>query len=145
MYRLFCEEIDLGESNGPREIASGLREHYTLEEMQGRRLIVVCNLKEAKLVGFVSKGMVLAAKSADGRVELVSPPENAAIGERVFIDGMVGEPYSPARMKKTKAWELVIAPFLKTNDDCVACWNGLPLMTSAGACYVKSITNSPIA
>jgi tRNA-binding EMAP/Myf-like protein len=56
--RLFCEEIDIGE-DAPRRIASGLREHYSLEEMQGRKLIVVCNLKEAKLVGFVSQGMSL--------------------------------------------------------------------------------------
>ena len=60
--KLFCEEIDVGEDDGPRQIASGLREHYTLEEMQGRKVIVVCNLKAAKIVGFNSNGMVLAAK-----------------------------------------------------------------------------------
>jgi methionine--tRNA ligase beta chain len=60
--KLFCEQIDLGEETGPREIASGLREHYTLEEMQDRMVLVVCNLKAAKIVGFVSNGMVLAAK-----------------------------------------------------------------------------------
>lgn len=42
--KLYCEEIDCGEEE-PRQIASGLRPHYTLEEMQGRRLIVVSNLK----------------------------------------------------------------------------------------------------
>ncbi len=49
-----------------RAIASGLREHHTLEEMQGRLVLVVCNLRPAKLAGFVSNGMVLAAKSEDG-------------------------------------------------------------------------------
>ena len=60
--KLFCEQIDLGEEGGPREIASGLREHYTLEEMQDKLVLVVCNLKASKIVGFVSNGMVLAAK-----------------------------------------------------------------------------------
>ena len=59
--KLFCEEIDVGE-DGPREIASGLRGHYTLEDMQDRLVLVVCNLKAAKIVGFSSNGMVLAAK-----------------------------------------------------------------------------------
>ena len=59
--KLFCEEIEVGEDT-PREIASGLREHYTLEEMEGRKVLVVCNLKAAKIVGFTSNGMVLAAK-----------------------------------------------------------------------------------
>jgi len=59
--KLFCEEIDVGEEN-KREIASGLREHYTLEDMEGRKVLVVCNLKAAKIVGFASNGMVLAAK-----------------------------------------------------------------------------------
>ncbi len=59
--KLYCEEIDVGE-DAPREIASGLREHYTLEQMEGRKVLVVCNLKAAKIVGFTSNGMVLAAK-----------------------------------------------------------------------------------
>lgn len=59
--KLFCEEINVGEDN-PRQIASGLRGHYSLEEMQDRKVLVVCNLKSSKIVGFVSEGMVLAAK-----------------------------------------------------------------------------------
>jgi methionine--tRNA ligase beta chain len=59
--KLFCEEIDVGEEE-PRQIASGLREHYTLEQMLNRKVLVVCNLKSAKIVGFASSGMVLAAK-----------------------------------------------------------------------------------
>lgn len=65
--RLYCEEIDVGEGE-PRAIASGLREHCTLEEMQGRLVLVVCNLRPARLAGFSSNGMVLAAKGADGKV-----------------------------------------------------------------------------
>ena len=62
--KLFCEEVDIAEegADGPRQIASGLREHYSLEEMQDRKVLVVCNLKAAKMQGFSSSGMVLAAK-----------------------------------------------------------------------------------
>jgi methionine--tRNA ligase beta chain len=66
--KVYCEQIDLAEETGPREIASGVREHYTLEDMQDRLVLVVCNLKASKIVGFVSNGMVLAAKVRDGSI-----------------------------------------------------------------------------
>ena len=43
--KLYCEEIDCGEEGGPRQIASGLRMHYSEEEMLGKRVLVVANLK----------------------------------------------------------------------------------------------------
>lgn len=55
--KLYVEEIDVGEETY-RPIASGLVPYYTLEQMQGRRLIVVCNLKPRNLVGFKSHGIV---------------------------------------------------------------------------------------
>ena len=53
--KLYCEMIDVGEAE-PRAIASGLVMHYSLEEMQNRRLIVVANLKPRNLCGFRSNG-----------------------------------------------------------------------------------------
>jgi aminoacyl tRNA synthase complex-interacting multifunctional protein 1 len=53
--KLFCEEIDVGEEK-PRLIASGLRPFYSLAEMQGRRVLVLANLKARALVGFKSEG-----------------------------------------------------------------------------------------
>ena len=58
--KLYVEEIDVGEETY-RPIASGLVPYYTLEQMQGRRLIVVCNLKPRNLVGFKSHGMFITA------------------------------------------------------------------------------------
>ncbi|KAF1784734.1 NAD(P)-binding domain [Phytophthora cactorum] len=58
--KLYCEEIDVGEDE-PRHIASGLVYHYSLEEMQDRRVLVLCNLKPRNLVGFRSHGMVMCA------------------------------------------------------------------------------------
>ena len=67
------------------QVASGLRAHYSLEEMQGRRLLVICNMKKRKMQGFNSFGMVLCAKT-DGKVEFVSPPDGAKPGDRVVLE-----------------------------------------------------------
>lgn len=143
--KLFCEEIDVGEETGPREIASGLREHYSLEDMQDRLVLVVCNLKAAKIVGFSSNGMVLAAKAEDGsKVELVTPPEGSKIGERVFIEGLTGEPLTSAQMKKKKTWDIV-AKELKTGEGGNATWQGKTIQTSAGLCKVATLVGAPIS
>lgn len=141
--KLFCEEIDVGEESGPRQIASGLRGHYTLEDMQDRLVLVVCNLKAAKIVGFSSNGMVLAAKG-DDKTELVTPPEGSKIGELVFIEGLSGEPQSSAQMKKKKTWPKV-AKGLKTGEGGVATWDGKTIQTSAGACSAASLVGVPIS
>ncbi len=143
--KLFCEEIDVGEANGPRQIASGIRGHYELSALQDTKVLVVCNLKSVKIVGFASNGMVLAAKSADGsKVELVRPPDGAEIGERVFIDGLTGEPTTSAQMKKRKIWDIV-AKGLKTSDGGVATWDGMDILSKAGKCSVATLANAPIS
>mmetsp|Transcript_25057 Transcript_25057/g.72083 ORF Transcript_25057/g.72083 Transcript_25057/m.72083 type:complete len:759 (-) Transcript_25057:79-2355(-) len=142
--KLFCEEIDVGEEAGPRQIASGLRDHYTLEDMQDRLVLVVCNLKAAKIVDFMSNGMVLAAKSEDGKAELITPPEGSKIGERVFIEGLEGEPYSSSQTKKKKTWNNV-SKDLKTIADGVASWQGKVIQTSAGPCKAATLVDAPIS
>jgi hypothetical protein len=113
--------------------------------MQGRKVLVVCNLKAAKIVGFNSNGMVLAAKAEDGsKVELIDPPAGAAVGERVFIEGLTGDPFSPAQVKKKKTWEAV-AKGLTTGDEGVATWNGKPILASTGACSAASLVDAPIS
>jgi threonyl-tRNA synthetase len=113
--KLWCEEIDIGEDQ-PRQIASGLRVFYpSVDMMQGRKCLVVANLKPAKLGGFKSCGMVLCAGNEDHtKVEFVDVPVDAKNGERVFIDGEVGEPMGPGGMKKKKIFE-ALAKELKTN------------------------------
>ena len=75
--KLYVEEIDVGEETY-RPIASGLVPYYTLEQMQGRRLIVVCNLKPRNLVGFKSHGMFITAAC-----DMMGPCDNNA---EVLID-----------------------------------------------------------
>ncbi len=135
--KLYCEKIDLGEPTGPREIASGLVPYFTLEQMQNRRVVVVANLKPRPLAGFVSNGMVLCATSADGKVEFVTPPEGAKVGERVAFEGHSAPAAEPNRMAKKKIFEAA-APDLVVDDQLRAAWKGVPFMTTAGPCVVES-------
>jgi methionine--tRNA ligase beta chain len=137
--RLYCEEIDVGEDS-LRPVASGLRADYSLDELQDRLVVVVCNLKEAKMQGYVSAGMVLAAKSSDGaKTELLIPPPGAVVGERVVVAGLCGEAWPSAKVKKDKVWEAVSIN-LGTDGNCTACWTDQPLITEKTglACTVKS-------
>jgi methionine--tRNA ligase beta chain len=90
--KLFCEEIDIGEDE-PRQIASGLKAYYNVDDLVGQRVLVLANLKARKLVGFPSHGMVMCASNEDGsKVEFLEPPADAKIGERVMVEGFDGEP-----------------------------------------------------
>ena len=133
--KLFCEEIDIGEDT-PRQIASGLRDHYKVEDLEGQRVLVLSNLKSRKLVGFPSHGMVLCASSGD-KTEFVEPPADAAIGERVFVEGFEGDPATENQIGKKKMLDIVF-PDLKTNGDGIAAFKGVPLMTSAGECKAQT-------
>ena len=64
--KLYCEEIDVGEDS-PRQVASGLRPYMSAEDMEGRLVLVLCNLKARKMLGFPSHGMVLCASSPPPR------------------------------------------------------------------------------
>ncbi len=70
--KLLCSKIDLGEAE-PRTIVSGIAKYYTPEEMVGKQVIVVTNLKPVKLRGIMSQGMVLCASDEEGKLCLVSP------------------------------------------------------------------------
>ena len=141
--KLYCEEIDVGEESGPRQIASGLRPYYTLDQMMGQRLLVVSNLKPKNLVGFKSFGMVLCA-STEGGVEFVEPPDGAEIGEVVTFEGLPKPiPMSGSQVEKKKVFQKAMEG-MKTNADCVAEWDGHVFMTSAGPCRSKTIANAPM-
>ena len=140
--KLFCEEIDIGEE-GPRRIASGLRAYYTVDELPGRRVLVVSNLKARKLAGFESYGMVLCASSGNGQVQFIEPPDDAKIGERVVVKGFGGEPATENQIIKKKMLDTIF-PDLKTNGDGVPCYKGVPLSTSSGQCK-PSIPNAMVS
>ena len=139
--KLFCEEIDLGTET--RQIASGLRPFYKTEDLEGRMVLVLCNLKKRNLVGFPSHGMVLCASNADHtKVEFVVPAEGSKPGDRVKFDGFDGEPEPENKVAKKKVFEAV-APDLKTDAQGVVVWKGTPAKTEAGG--VKALNGMPDA
>ncbi|CAL5019371.1 unnamed protein product [Urochloa decumbens] len=139
---LYVEEIDVGEED-PRAVVSGLVKYIPLEEMQNRKVCVLCNLKPVAMRGIKSHAMVLAASSDDHtKVELVEPPAGAAVGERVTFAGYSGEPEA-SLSGKSKVWEKLAAD-LHSNGELVACYKDVPFTTSAGVCKVKTIANGEI-
>lgn len=136
--KLYCEEIDIGEESGPRQIASGLRAHYDLEDLEGQRVLVLANLKTRKLVGFPSHGMVMCAANEDGsKVEFIVPPEDAKVGERVMVEGFDGEPATENQVIKKKMLDAIF-PDLLTDSSGVASFKGVSLSTSAGPCVAQN-------
>jgi methionyl-tRNA synthetase len=80
--KLYKLELDLGYER--RTIVSGIREFYAPEELVGRKIIVICNLKPAKLRGVLSNGMLLAAETADGKgLALLTVDRDIAPGSRI--------------------------------------------------------------
>ena len=146
--KLYCEEIDVGEDE-PRQIASGLRPYLSQEDLDGRMVLVLCNLKARNLAGFPSHGMVLCASNEDHTdVKLVSVPVDAKIGERVTVPGFdfeseEGAPFAENKIGKKKVFEK-IAPFLKTSEYGVPEFGGRPLLTSAGVC-TSPINNGSVS
>jgi len=134
--KLYCEEIDVGEDE-PRMIASGLKPFMKAEDIEGRLVLVLCNLKARKLVGFPSHGMVLCASNEDHtEVKLISPPVEAKVGERVIVPDFdfEGEDiFAENKVGKKKIVEK-LAPFLVTSKYGVPEFLGRPFMTSGGVC-----------
>lgn len=136
---LYVETVDVGEEK-PRTVVSGLVKFIPLEQMQNRKVVLVCNLKPANMRGIKSEAMVLAATAPDGNsVELVEPPAPAEIGSRIYVEGFQGEPDEILNPKK-KVWEKVQVD-LGTNDVKQACYKGVPF---SGPCTVASIVNGSI-
>jgi methionine--tRNA ligase beta chain len=142
--KLYCETINVGESED-RSIASGLVPHYTLDEMQNRLVVVVCNLKPRKMVGFSSNGMVLCAvkKLEDGseKVEFVEVPAGAKPGDRIVGEGLPAAPaLSPNQVEKNKVTEAVF-PGFTADSEGVAKWSEHKLVVEGtdGFCYAKTV------
>jgi len=146
--KLYCEEIDVGEDE-PRQIASGLRPYMNAEDMEGRLVLVLCNLKARKMLGFPSHGMVLCASNEDHTdVKFVNPPVDAKVGERVTIpgfnfEGEEGQPFAENKIGKKKVFEK-LAPFLVTSEYGVPEFLGRPFLTSAGVC-TSAITKGTVS
>lgn len=150
-----------------RTVCSGLNGLVPLEEMQGRKIVAVCNLKPVTMRGIKSAAMVLAASPRPkegeddyhgGPVELVSLPEGATAGERVYFEGWEeGAPEAVLNPKK-KVWE-TIQPGFTTTDALEVGFDASAvdqlksagsdkgvgrLRTKGGFCTVKTLTGATV-
>ena len=141
---LYVEKIDLGEL-GTRTIVSGLVNFVPEDQMLNRHVVVLCNLKPAKLKGIESKGMVLCSSREDPKeVEPLSPPEGSVAGDRIFVEGYEGGTPDEQLNPKRKVWEK-IAVDMKTNAaDGKAQWAGNNLLTAKGEVVAKTVKGAPI-
>lgn len=149
-----------------RTVCSGLNGLVPLEEMQGRKIVAVCNLKPVTMRGIKSCAMVLAASprlaegeedNHKGPVELVNIPEGAQAGDRVYFEGHDDCEPEPVLNPKKKIWETFQPGFTTTNSlDVAFDVSAVPqlvekgasgvgrLVTKAGVCTVSTLKNATV-
>ena len=79
--KLLCSQVKIGSQ--VKQIVSGIKAHYTPEEMVGKKVMVLVNLKPAKLAGVLSEGMLLCAEDADGNLSLMVPEKEMPAGAEI--------------------------------------------------------------
>ena len=79
--KLLCSQVKVGSQ--VRQIVSGIKGHYSPEEMVGKKVMVVTNLKPAKLAGVLSEGMILCAEDAEGNLSLMVPEKEMPAGAEI--------------------------------------------------------------
>ena len=126
--------VDIGGEK--RSICAGLREHLSADDLEGRKVLIVANLKPAKLRGIDSLGMVLASDLADGTVCPVDPGE-AASGDLATVEGVESRP-----KKKLSRSEFEKAPLLMQGGKVT--YAGKPLKTPAGEITCDAADGAPV-
>ena len=79
--KLLCSQVRIGSQ--VKQIVSGIKAHYTPEEMVGKKVMVLVNLKPAKLAGVLSEGMILCAEDAEGNLALMTPEKPMPAGAEI--------------------------------------------------------------
>ena len=79
--KLLCSQVRIGSQ--VKQIVSGIKQHYTPEEMVGKKVMVLVNLKPAKLAGVLSEGMLLCAEDAEGNLALMTPEKKMPAGAEI--------------------------------------------------------------
>ncbi|MCI5902800.1 MAG: methionine--tRNA ligase [Blautia sp.] len=79
--KLLCSQVKIGSQ--VRQIVSGIKSHYSPADMVGKKVMVVTNLKPAKLAGLLSEGMILCAEDAEGNLSLMTPEKDMPAGAEI--------------------------------------------------------------
>ena len=79
--KLLCSQVKIGSE--VKQIVSGIKGHYSAEEMVGKKVMVLVNLKPAKLAGVLSEGMLLCAEDAEGNLALMVPEKEMPVGAEI--------------------------------------------------------------
>uniref|UniRef100_A0A5S6Q9C3 Tyrosine--tRNA ligase n=1 Tax=Trichuris muris TaxID=70415 RepID=A0A5S6Q9C3_TRIMR len=134
---LYVEDVDIGEAE-PRQIISGLAQHYSEDELNGRMVVVLCNLKPAMLKGLQSSGMILcASRDEPKQLALIEPPDGSLPGDVVFAEGIPRNPEAVLNPKK-KIWEKIQVD-LKVSTTGQPAWRDANLGTDKGLLKKSSL------
>jgi len=140
---LLVEKINVGEAE-PRTIVSGIAAFYNPDDLIGKKVVVICNLKPKRLVNIESNGMVLAASTEDHKhVELLTAPDDASAGAKIKFEGLTTSDDRPS----SKANDTVMKIFganAKTNGEAVATYKGVAFSVAQGPIVVKSLHDAHI-
>jgi methionyl-tRNA synthetase len=117
--KLYLMQLDLGPL-GKRIIVAGIKPCYSKEELNGKSIIIVTNLKSATIRGIQSKGMLLAAEDDQGDISLLDP-KDATPGTEIFVEGIPREPVSVLEFDDFKQVIMTIG------DKQEVVYNGKPL------------------
>ncbi|MEM3364621.1 MAG: methionine--tRNA ligase [Candidatus Micrarchaeia archaeon] len=123
--KLYVEKVSMGD--GIRQIVSGLAPYYKPEELVGKKVIIVKNLKPAKIRGIESAGMLLAAMSGD-EVEVLSVPHSRP-GDKVVAEGILQKPRDEITIKEFEGIALSIKSYELYVDSRKVLVAGKPVRT----------------
>eukprot|EP00271_Cylindrocystis_brebissonii_P017867 TRINITY_DN483_c1_g1_i2.p1 TRINITY_DN483_c1_g1~~TRINITY_DN483_c1_g1_i2.p1 ORF type:complete len:276 (+),score=57.82 TRINITY_DN483_c1_g1_i2:107-934(+) len=107
--KLFVTQVELA-SGQTCQVVTGLQHVYSAEQLLGRKVVLIRNLKPAKLAGTLSEAMILAGElrtAGEEIIEVLDPPHNAMTGERVFLEGRAPSE-TPAKQLSSKVWANIL-------------------------------------
>ena len=136
--KLLVEKIELGDPEGPRQILSGLASFYAPEQIVGKHVLVLCNMKPRSLAGMTSSGMVLCA-SKDEALQLVEA-DGVPPGTRVVVGTTVVPPELPAIPSAKQLEELV--KHFTSDDKGVVHWQDQALLINGQKPVIAAIPNA---
>mmetsp|Transcript_21844 Transcript_21844/g.36478 ORF Transcript_21844/g.36478 Transcript_21844/m.36478 type:complete len:292 (-) Transcript_21844:130-1005(-) len=132
--KLYCCQVQVGPDE-VKQVITGLQKHVPVDELLHKKVVVILNLKVAKLAGQTSEAMIMATEHADEsapdgkKVMLLGAPQGAAVGERVFLEGGSPSEGCPKTLK-THFWDTVKAGLRVVGGK--GTFDGKPLVVASG-------------